>query len=174
MQDEVVNNTLTPSEPPLVFENQQYALIIVVGPEGLSQKNKQFAFNVLGCFRTADEGHAFARKLNTAGYDMFDMFVVQTRKFCPLPPPTPTDLEDVHYQDHLLNTIMTEQRKRVDHSAKAVHAKVGEYAEKAESHNQERRKATDEERKRIKCVIGKPQTTPPPGVDVSKLQKLSI
>ena len=160
--------------PPLVNDGQEFALVIIVGPECCAQKNKQWAFNVLGCFRTAEESHAFARKLNAAGYDAFDMFTVQTRQFLPLPPPPPNELEDVHYPDQLLNTIMTEQRKRIDHSEKSVQKSLCECSERADSHNQAVRKASEEEKKQLRVVLGQPQTTPPPNVDLSKMQKLQL
>ena len=160
--------------PPLVFDGQEYALVIIVGPEGCAQKNKKFAFNVLGCFRTAEESHAHAKKLNQEGYDLFDLYTVQTRQFLPLPPPNPTEMEDVHYPDQLLDTIMGEQRKKVDHAEKNLQKNVMECANTAEHANEKARKATAEERKALKCVLGKPQTTPPEGVDISKMQKLKL
>lgn len=163
-----------PDPVPLVHEDQHFALIIAVGPEGLGQTAKQYAFNVLGCFRLAEEAHAFAKRLNEAGYDLFDMYVVGTRKFIPLPPPTPTDLEDVHYQDRLMDTIMGEQRKKVDRSERAMQQTVAQYSEKAQKHNEGVRKATDEEKKQVRVVVGEPQSTPPAGVDASRIRKLIV
>ena len=163
--------------PPLVYEGQQYALVIVVGPEGLGQRNKQFAFNVLGCFQTAEDSHRFAKRLNDAGYDMFDMYTVETRQFLPMPPPTAAELEDVHYGDQLLDAIMSEQRKKIDHSQKTIERNLEAcslQAEEARQKAQETRKATADERKNIRCAIGEPRNTPPPGIEQSKIQKISL
>lgn len=158
------------TEPPLVNEEQRWALIAAVGPDGLGQRNKQFAFNVLGAFRTADDAHAFAKRLNGAGYDLFDLYVVSTRKFIPLPPPNPTELEDVRYHDRLLDKIMSSQRQKAVVDEGKLQKHVSEYCQVAGAHNEKAR----EERKRVRCVIGQPQSEPPSGVDMSRVQKLKL
>lgn len=164
--------TTVNSRPPLVNDGQEYALVVMVGPEHMPQKSKQFAFQVLGCFRTADESHAFAKRLNEAGYDHFDMYTVMTRAFIALPPPSPNELQDVHYQDKLLDTIMTAQRKNADHTEQEFQRKSAECLQISEDANakaRQTRKATAEEQKSLKCSIGTPQSTPPVGVDIHKL-----
>ena len=170
-------STATVSRPPLRNEKQRFALVVMVGPEALRQHCKDWAFNILGCFRTAEESNAFARKLQAAGYDSYDMYTVQTQEFITFPPPSTNELDDVQYSDKLLQSIMQEARKKRASSEDLVQRKAAEYnqtAEKAAKAAQTMRKATDEERKNLRVRLGEPQTTAPEGVDMSQVIKMKV
>lgn len=106
------------------------------------------------------------------------MYTVPTCTFIPCQTPNPDDVEEIKYDDAFLEHVMSEARTHLDESVKGVEKKASEYAIATSEHNQRakemRMAGPDDPVPRI--VVGRAQTTPPPGVDMSKLkaQKVDI
>ena len=95
-------------EPDTVtIPGQNYALINVVSPSS-NQKNDTCGLKIKGVFATIDEAKAYAQKLSKMD-PTFDVFLVETGKWLPIPPSI-EDIEDKKHQDEKLNQIIEEHK----------------------------------------------------------------
>ncbi|CAM9966908.1 unnamed protein product, partial [Chrysoparadoxa australica] len=82
---------------------QQYCVCSVVAPKGTTQKCEHLAIRVYGCVATVEEAQKWAKMIQGAN-DFTDIFTIPTCQWAPLPPDV-TQIEDVHYQEGLLQEI---------------------------------------------------------------------
>jgi hypothetical protein len=94
---------------------QLYACLSVVGPEA-PQKCDKFGIKIRGCFQTRDEAASHAKRLQKDD-STFDIYVVDMYKWLLIPPDN-TKIDDVHYNDHKLEEIMTGYRENQRQAAK--------------------------------------------------------
>jgi len=93
------------------IQGQEYCLITCVGPH-CTQKAEHFAVKIRGSFPTIEAAKKRAAELSAAEGAAFDIYVVEQFKWIQLPPPTPSEIEDVSYPSHqneLLNDIIQGQ-----------------------------------------------------------------
>ena len=94
---------------------QVYACLSVVGPEA-PQKNDKFGIKIRGAFATRDEAANHAKRLQKEDAT-FDIYVVDMYKWL-LIPPDPTKIEDAHYTNEKLESLMTGYRENQALAAK--------------------------------------------------------
>lgn len=173
--------------PPVKVPEQEVALIIVVAPEGTAQRNVQFGLMLLGMFPDVESAKTHTKRLQRLGYVFFDIFIVPAYRLLPLPPPR--RIEDTNYFENELNQIWAGHKRNMEDSARLMQTRLDESraAEKKakDEHKQEvdndrkeekseqkeeaadgKRYATEEERKRLKVVLGDPVLEAPPGAKI--------
>jgi len=89
----------------LTIPSQNFALVSFVGPEFCRQKSGKFAMKVRGVFATEDEAKAYVRRLQRAGDNAVDIFLVAMYNWVPCPP-DPMAVETQEYQETFLNDLM--------------------------------------------------------------------
>jgi hypothetical protein len=89
----------------LTVPGQNFALVSFVGPEFCRQKSGKFAMKVRGVFATEDEAKAYVRRLQRAGDNAVDIFLVSMYNWVPCPP-DPMAVESQEYQETFLNELM--------------------------------------------------------------------
>ena len=94
---------------------QVFACLSVVGPEA-PQKNDKFGIKIRGAFATRDEAANHAKRLQRDD-PTFDIYVVDMYKWL-LIPPDPAKIEDVHYTNEKLESLMTGYRENQAMAAK--------------------------------------------------------
>jgi len=94
---------------------QVFACLSVVGPES-PQKNDKFGIKIRGAFATRDEAANHAKRLQKED-STFDIYVVDMYKWL-LIPPDPSKIEDAHYTNEKLETLMTGYRENQAMAAK--------------------------------------------------------
>jgi hypothetical protein len=94
---------------------QVYACLSVVGPES-PQKNDKFGIKIRGAFATRDEAANHAKRLQKED-STFDIYVVDMYKWL-LIPPDPSKIEDAHYTNEKLESLMTGYRENQIMAAK--------------------------------------------------------
>lgn len=104
--------------PPIKVENQEWALIIVLGPEGCPQRNVKYVMSILGVFETREEADNHAKELHEAGYIWFDIHLVPLYKLLPFPPCTRPD--QVKYFEKEMGQIMDGYRNQEQYAQKAL------------------------------------------------------
>jgi len=92
---------LDPTTP--TIPGQNYALISVVSPDS-SQKGKTCAVKIYGVFNRKEEADEHAKRLNKIEPE-FDIFLVETYKWLPVPPDS-NAIQSQEYQDSQLNNII--------------------------------------------------------------------
>jgi hypothetical protein len=203
MSDNTINT------PPALGSTNNFAAVAMVEAKlNENDTETQPYVMILDTFPTASQAQEHCRAVRDAGYNMCDLWVVGTRMWIPRKPPSNiNDVDQVDFQDKILNTIMNQQRKKVDNSEQSVQKHLLEYMKITNEHNnnakakamvdqnmldvfgeententvvhrdegqQQMRKATPEEMKQVRAVMGKPQSTPPPGIDLSQMQKITL
>lgn len=108
--------------PPLHVSGQNWALIIVLGPEGCTQRNVKYVETILGTFETEAECDEHAEKLWKLGYQWFDMHKVPMYKCLPFPPCTKP--ENVKYVEKEMNQIMQGYRQGEVYAQKAIQDRI--------------------------------------------------
>lgn len=121
--------------PPLKVDGQNWALIVVLGPEGCTQRNVKFVETILGTFDTEAECDAHAEKLWQLGYQWFDMHKVPMYKCLPFPPNT--KVENVKYVEDEMNRIMQGYKNQEVYAQKALQDRVQK--DRDSDHNEERK-----------------------------------
>ena len=94
---------------------QLYACLSVVGPE-CPQKNDKFGIKIRGAFNSREEAASHAKRLQKEDAT-FDIYVVDMYKWL-LIPPDPTAIEDVHYTNEKLETLMSGYKENQQMAAK--------------------------------------------------------
>jgi len=94
---------------------QLYACLSVVGPE-CPQKNDKFGIKIRGAFNSREEAASHAKRLQKEDAT-FDIYVVDMYKWL-LIPPDPTAIEDVHYTNEKLDTLMSGYKENQQMAAK--------------------------------------------------------
>lgn len=94
---------------------QLYACLSVVGPE-CPQKNDKFGIKIRGAFNSREEAASHAKRLQKEDAT-FDIYVVDMYKWL-LIPPDPTVIEDVHYTNEKLDTLMSGYKENQQMAAK--------------------------------------------------------
>lgn len=94
---------------------QLYACLSVVGPE-CPQKNDKFGIKIRGAFNSREEAASHAKRLQKEDAT-FDIYVVDMYKWL-LIPPDPTVIEDVHYTNEKLETLMSGYKENQQMAAK--------------------------------------------------------
>jgi hypothetical protein len=84
---------------------QQYALVSFVGPEFCRQKSNRFAMKIRGVFATQEEAKAFVKRIQRAGDNVVDIFLMEMGQWAPCPP-DPMSVETQEYQETFLNELM--------------------------------------------------------------------
>jgi hypothetical protein len=84
---------------------QQYALVSFVGPEYCRQKSNKFAMKIRGVFSTQEEAKAFVKRIQRAGDNVVDIFLMEMGQWAPCPP-DPMSVETQEYQETFLNELM--------------------------------------------------------------------
>jgi hypothetical protein len=170
--------------PSLHVNGQNFALIIYLAPHGTKQRNIEAGMMILGTFQTEELARAHIKKLARLGYIYFDIYIVSLYSFFPLPPPN--DMGDnTTYINEEMNKIMDYHRRAVVAEQEDVQRRVQESRideetkSKARSSNapaptpngekqsqqqctepsikvESTRQCTEEERKKLKMVIGEP------------------
>lgn len=82
---------------------QNYALISFVGPD-LPQKSDKFGIKIRGCFNTIDEAKKHVKFIMDSD-SVFDVYVVNMYEWLLIPPDN-TKIDDVHYQEEYLETMI--------------------------------------------------------------------
>jgi hypothetical protein len=112
---------------PVKVPNQQWALISCVGPH--SHPSCDFlALRIYGTFASFEEADDAATKAQTAGYDLFDLDIVDiSHGFFPLPPPADADIGDgVTYSDKVLQQLMSEHKNILQDKNDRMHVRADE------------------------------------------------
>jgi len=94
---------------------QLYACLSVIGPE-CPQKNDKFGIKIRGAFNSREEAASHAKRLQKEDAT-FDIYVVDMYKWL-LIPPDPTAIEDVHYTNEKLETLMSGYKENQQMAAK--------------------------------------------------------
>ncbi len=94
---------------------QLYACLSVIGPE-CPQKNDKFGIKIRGAFNSREEAASHAKRLQKEDAT-FDIYVVDMYKWL-LIPPDPTAIEDVHYTNEKLDTLMSGYKENQQMAAK--------------------------------------------------------
>jgi hypothetical protein len=94
---------------------QLYACLSVIGPE-CPQKNDKFGIKIRGAFNSREEAASHAKRLQKEDAT-FDIYVVDMYKWL-LIPPDPTVIEDVHYTNEKLDTLMSGYKENQQMAAK--------------------------------------------------------
>lgn len=91
----------------IMVPGQNFALLSVVSPQS-NQKSDHHGIKIRGVFSTKEEAGAWARRLHKDD-PLFDIYVVDMGKWLRIPPPK--DMEDTHYQNEELETLITGHKK---------------------------------------------------------------
>ena len=110
--------------PPIKVPGQEFALVVVIGPENCAQRNVKFAEIILGVFETEAECNEHTEKLFKRGYEFFDIHVVPLYKCLPLPPNTKQ--EKVKFVDEELNQILGGYKRQEAFAQKALQDRIAE------------------------------------------------
>jgi|TARA_B110000285_G_scaffold223672_1_gene279480 hypothetical protein len=94
---------------------QVFACISFVGPE-CPQKNDKFGVKIRGAFATRDEAANHCKRLQKED-STFDIYVVDMYKWL-LIPPDPSTIEDAHYTNEKLESLMSGYRENQAMAAK--------------------------------------------------------
>ena len=89
----------------ITVPGQNFALVSFVGPEHCRQKSTKFAMKIRGVFATEDEAKAYVKRLQRAGDNIVDIFLMSMYNWAPCPP-DPMGVETQEYQDTFLNDLM--------------------------------------------------------------------
>lgn len=108
--------------PPLKVDGQQWALTIVLGPEGCAQRNVKYVQVLLGVFDTEQECDDHASKLWKLGYQWFDIHKMPMYKCMPFPPCTKR--EKVIYCEKEMRDIMGGYAKQEQYAQRAIQERV--------------------------------------------------
>lgn len=108
--------------PPTKVDEQEFALIVVLGPEGCRQRNVKWIFQLLGVFPTEDAAKEHSRELYEAGYKWFDIHIAPMYKMLPFPPCVKK--EQVEYVDREMKEIMGGYRDQEKHAQRVVRDRV--------------------------------------------------
>lgn len=92
-------------EDTVVPNGQRFALVSFVGPE-CRQKTEKFGIKIRGCFGTREEASAHVKRLQAID-GRVDIFMLEVGKWA-LAPPSPSDVNDVEYQEEYLQNLMKE------------------------------------------------------------------
>jgi hypothetical protein len=83
---------------------QAYALVSFVSPDG-NQRSEKCGIKIRGCFASRDEAAAHVKKIQR--FDpKFDVYLVDMYKWLVTPPPNPSDVGDVEYQEEYLQKLV--------------------------------------------------------------------
>ena len=99
----------------LTVPGQLFACISIVGPE-CPQRTDHFAVKLRGAFSSRSEAESHAKRLQKDDAT-FDIYVVDMYKWLVIPP-VADDIDDVHYPDKTLETIMTKYKESQREAAK--------------------------------------------------------
>lgn len=84
---------------------QAYALVSFVSPDS-SQKSEKCGIKIRGCFASRDEAAAHVKKIQR--FDpKFDVYLVDMYKWLVTPPPKPSELGEVEYQEEFLQKLVS-------------------------------------------------------------------
>ena len=89
----------------ITVPGQNFALVSFVGPEHCRQKSTKFAMKIRGVFATEDEAKAYVKRLQRAGDNIVDIFLMSMYNWAPCPP-DPMGVETQEYQETFLNDLM--------------------------------------------------------------------
>lgn len=96
---------------PVNTVNQNWAIISFVGPE-TAPRSKDWALRIYGTYASLSEAEADCKKALEAGYDLFDLDIVDiSHGFFPIPPPSDREVGAVDYGNDRLNEIMGEHKQ---------------------------------------------------------------
>ena len=90
---------------------QNYGIISIVSPSS-NQKYDKVAIKFKGCFNTYDEAKEQAKKLHKMD-NTFDIHVIELYSWIVVPPER-DNLKEVHYDNEVLDNIITEHVKQQD------------------------------------------------------------
>jgi hypothetical protein len=108
--------------PPLKVPGQNWALIIVLGPDACAQRNVKFVQVLLGVFDTEAECDDHAKKLWQLGYQWFDIHRIPLYRCMPYPPCT--KCENVKYVEDEMNEIMNGYRRQEVYAQQALQERI--------------------------------------------------
>lgn len=86
---------------------QRYALISFVGPS-MNQKTEKYGLKIRGCFNTPEEAQAHVKEIMDVD-PMFDVYLVNMYEWLLIPPDN-SKIQDAHYQEEYLETLLTGYR----------------------------------------------------------------
>lgn len=89
----------------ITVPGQNFALVSFVGPEHCRQKSTKFAMKIRGVFATEEEAKAYVKRLQRAGDNVVDIFLMSMYNWAPCPP-DPMAVETQEYQETFLNELM--------------------------------------------------------------------
>lgn len=89
----------------ITVPGQNFALVSFVGPEHCRQKSTKFAMKIRGVFATEEEAKAYVKRLQRAGDNVVDIFLMSMYNWAPCPP-DPMGVETQEYQETFLNELM--------------------------------------------------------------------
>lgn len=87
---------------------QRFALVSFVGPD-LNQKTEKYGLKIRGCFNTEEEARQHVKVLMESDA-RFDVYVVNMYEWL-LIPPRVEDINDTHYQEEYLETLINGYHK---------------------------------------------------------------
>lgn len=116
--------------PPLKVAGQNWALTVVLGPEGCAQRNVKYVQVLLGVFDTEEECDEHAQKLWKLGYQWFDMHKMPLYKCMPYPPCT--KFEKVKYVEKEMNDIINGYKAQEEYAQRALQERVVASREKGD------------------------------------------
>ena len=98
----------------LTMDNQNYALISFVSPNGTYQQADQMLLKIRGVFATADQARERAKMLSELD-GTFDLFIVDMYKWIPFPPKVNLKREgDDRITDILNNFFERDEQSKAD------------------------------------------------------------
>lgn len=89
----------------ITVPGQNFALVSFVGPEHCRQKSTKFAMKIRGVFATEEEAKAYVKRLQRAGDNVVDIFLMSMYNWAPCPPDA-MGVETQEYQETFLNDLM--------------------------------------------------------------------
>lgn len=135
---------------------QNYGIISIVSPSS-NQKYDKIAIKFKGCFNTYEEAKEQAKKLHKMD-TTFDIHVIELYSWIVIPPER-DNLNEVHYDNEVLDSIITEHVKQQDLAKVEFEKYKKEMIEYGRKHAQE---AAEKERlgmqKRLENLKDEPET----------------
>jgi hypothetical protein len=110
---------------PVHIPNQQWALISCVGPHSKPSCDS-LALRIYGTFASFDEADDVASKAQDAGYELFDLDIVDIgHGFFPLPPPSDIKIGDgMKYKDDVLQQLMSRHKSILQDKNDRMHQRA--------------------------------------------------
>ncbi|KAG5183038.1 hypothetical protein JKP88DRAFT_154757, partial [Tribonema minus] len=82
---------------------QRFCVMTVVAPEGTNQKSEDMVIRVYGCKETLAEANRWAKSIRDS-CDMWDVYVVKTNSWAPLPPRI-SEIDEVQFTDARVQAV---------------------------------------------------------------------